>query len=323
MMSGFDTLDLRNIMWAEMEKRRLSPAPGDYRYQREANSHPLYGVTGAANLYAELGFDFGDLGARQAWCDRINAFQADDGTFHCVSGPEHAAAMAILALNILGGRPIRPVRNLAPKTSDKLSVWLNRMNWEGSTHKEFCSGVSTILASGFYDATWIETMRHNVEVRLDARTWVGAEEEAPWRVVSCIYHVLSGYDAAFLPYPQPALLWNRLTVLDYEHTRNNHQRTFCTDFDYAWLLRRLCHQMPEHFQEAHRRFNTVLDMMIAEWRDERERMLSATTHELYCQCIGWALYQNLIPERFTGPALQDTLNAPWLYRLHNPGWVTD
>jgi len=136
-----------------------------------------------------------------------------------------------------------------------------------------------------------------------------------------MYHVLSGYDAAFIPYPLPSLLWDRLSALRYEKTRNDYPRTFCTDFDYAWMLDRLRHQMPEHSADVHRRCNTLLDLMIAEWHEERERMLSATTHELYCQCIGWALYQRLLPERFTGPALQDTLNAPWLYRLPGPEWL--
>lgn len=322
--SHFDAGELRSVMRQELERRRLSVAPGDYAYKRESNDGPLYGVTGAANLYAELGFDFGSFADRQAWCDRINAFQTADGTFDCVSGPEHAAAMAILALNILGGRPARPVRHLAPMRAAELDAWLDRMDWVGSTHKEFCSGVSPILASGFYDAGWIETMRRNVEARLDParplQVW-SRPDDAPWRTISCIYHVLSGYDAAFLPYPQPGLIWDRLAALNYERTRNDQTRTACTDFDYAWVLSRLCHQLPERFVEAHRRCHAVLDKMIAEWRDERDRMLSATTHELYCQCIGWALYQSLLPERFAGPGLLDTLNAPWLYRLPAPEWV--
>lgn len=320
-----DTRDLRRVIGAELESRRISSAPGDYAYQREGNEHPLYGVTGAANLHAELGLHFGGMAERAAWCDRINAFQHQDGAFNSVSGPEHAAAMAILALNILGGQPARPVRHLAPTEPAALDAWLNRMDWDRSTHKEFCCGISPILASGFCDARWVETLRCNVESRIDPkhplRVWSGSKNDPPWRVISCMYHVLSGYDAAFIPYPMPSLLWDRLNSLDYEKTRNNGSRTSCTDFDYAWMLERLCYQMPERFTDVHRRCSAVLDLMIAEWHDDRERMLSATTHELYCQCIGWALYQRMLPERFAGPALQDTLNAPWLYRLPGPEWV--
>ncbi len=321
----FDTIELRRIMREELSSRRLSTAAGDYAYRRGGNEHPLYGVTGAANLYAELGFDFGGLEKRGEWCRRINAFQQQDGTFNCVSGPEHAAAMSILALNILGRHPARPVRHLAPVQAAALDAWLNRMDWSGSTHKEFCSAVSPILAGGLHDANWIETLRGNVESRLDPgrplRVWSGSEDDPAWRVISCMYHVLSGYDAAYIPYPRPAFLWDRLSVLNYEKTRNDQRRTFCTDFDYAWMLNRLGHQMPERFPEINRRCNLILDMMIAEWNEDRERMLGATTHELYCQCIGWALYQGMLPERFKGPALQDTLNAPWLYRLPGIEWV--
>lgn len=321
----FDTIELRSAMRTELERRRISSAPGDYSYKRESNDAPLYGVTGAANLYAELGFDFGGFEARQAWCDRINSFQNPDGAFDCVSGPEHAAAIAIAALNLLGGRPARPVRGLAPTRAAQLDAWLNRMDWAGGTHKEFWGGVSPILASGLYDEDWIATMRRNVEARLDparpTQIWSRPDDTAAWRVISCMYHVLSGYDPAFIPYPHQEMLWNRLAALDYENTRDEQTRTSCTDFDYAWVLSRLCRQLPERCVELDRRLNAVLDKMIREWSAERERMLSATTHELYCQCIGWALYQNLLPERFSGPGLLDTLNAPWLYRLPGPEWV--
>lgn len=324
-MATMDTTDLRRIIGRELESRRLSPAPGDYAYTRNGREHQLYGVIGAANLHAALGFDFGGLEARRAWCDRVNAFQEEDGTFTCVSGPEHGAAMAILALNILGGRPARPVRHLAPLDAAALPAWLNRMDWDRSTHKAFCCAVRPVLASGFCDAHWMETLRENVESRIHPerprQVWSGSDRDPPWRVISCLYHVLSGYDAAFIPYPMPALLWDRLSAIQYETTRNDHRRTACTDFDYAWMLTRLCHQMPEHFVDAHRRCHAVLDLMIGEWHDARDRMLSATTLELYCQCIGWAVYQRLLPGRFTGPALQDTLNAPWLYRLPGPEWV--
>lgn len=321
----FDTVELRRSMRTELERRRLSPAPGDYSYNRDNNDAPFYGVIGAVNLHAELGFDFGGPAERRAWIDRINSFQTADGSFDCVSGPEHAAAMAIIALNLLGGQPARPVRHLAPLRATELDAWLNRMNWTDSTHKEFWGAVSPILASGFGDAEWVTILCRNVGNRISPeqplQTWCRAGESKSKRVISCIYHVLSAFDAAFLPYPHPHLIWDRLAALDYERTRNDHIRTCCTDFDYAWVLYRLCHQLPGRFAEFHERCNAVLDRMITEWREDREGMLKATTHELYCQCIGWAVYQNILPERFSGPALMDTLNAPWLYRLPGPEFV--
>jgi hypothetical protein len=321
----FDTRELRPIILSELEQRRRSPAPGDYAYQRTGDAHLLYGVTGAANLYAEWGVDSGGWSARQAWCDRINAFQTPDGAYQCVSGPEHAAAMALAALNLLGGHPARPIRHLAPLRAGDLDGWLNRMDWAHGTHKEFCCGVSPLLASGLVDAEWIATLRCNVENRLDPAhpdsLWMPPGDLPPWRVISCLYHVLSGYDAGGMPYPCPDRIWDRLMALDYPKTRNADPRTYCTDFDYAWMLIQLCRQRPEGFADLLRCAAAVLDLMAAEWHEDRDRLLAGTTHELYCHGIGWAVYQALLPDRFAGPPLRDTLNAPWLYRLPGPEWV--
>lgn len=318
-------MELRRVLWEELQQRRLSDAPGDYAYQRDGNPAPMYGVTGAANLFAELGFDFGCFDNRQAWCDRINAFQQSDGTYNCVSGPEHAASMAILALNILGGHPARPVRHLAPLDPERLNDWLNLMDWTGTTHKEFCGAVGPVLASGFGDAAWLDVLRINVEERIDPeqplRIWSGCDTDPPWRVISCIYHVLCVYDAGALPYPYPALIWDRLMGLDYERTRNAYTRTACTDFDYLWTLYRLSHQLPDRFAALQQHAHKILDAIIAEWNEARDRILSFTTHELYCYCIGWAVCQHLLPDRFIGIPILDTLNAPWLMRLPGREWI--
>ncbi len=328
-MKRCDTRDLRRVLWMELQQRRRSGAPGDYAYQRDKSpdSAALYGVTGAANLYAQLGFDFGSFADRQGWCARINAFQQTDGTYNCVSGPQHAACMVILALNILGGRPTRPIRHLAPLRADRLDEWLNRMDWAGSTHKEFCSAVGPLLASGLCDAEWLTVLRRNVEARVDPsqpmRIWSDHDNDPPWRVISCLYHVVCAYDAGALPYPYPALIWHRLMALDYERTRDAFMRTACTDFDYTWMLYRLCHQLPGRFGAFQRHAHKILDAMITEWNDDRDRILSFTTHELYCYCIGWAVYQKLLPDRVTGLPLMDTLNAPWLMRLPGRQWLAD
>ncbi len=112
-----DICELKAKFFEELKCRKLSSKAGDYAYKRDNNDVPLYAITGAANIYAELGFDLGSINDRQEWAERINAFQHEDGYFDSPSGPEHAAASAIVGLNILGATPKYPVKNLAPVKS--------------------------------------------------------------------------------------------------------------------------------------------------------------------------------------------------------------
>jgi len=323
-MEPLDTRELRQVMAEEMEKRRLSAAPGDYGYMPGSRESQMYGVVGAAHLHAQLGLDFGSQADRAAWIERINSFQRDDGTFECVSGPEHGACAAITALNLLGGRPGRPVRGLAPRSAPALEAWLNGLNW-GGTHKDLCGGVAPVLASGFCGGDWVAAMRRNVEAHLaperPLETWCGGGDP-PSRVISCIYHVANAYDAAFVPYPRPQMLWDRLAGLEYDRKRDQLKRTICTDFDYGWLVERLACQLPERFAEGMGWLRSVAASMAAEWRTDRASLFArSSTHDLYCYGIGWAVYQRLSPGLFTGPGLLDTYNAPWLFRLPGREWV--
>lgn len=318
MASKISILEIVSALRQELDSRRRSNEPGDFSHHRERNDVPLYAVTGAANLYAQLGLWLGDLRQRQAWAGRINAFQQPDGAFQSPSGREHAAAMAIIALNLLGSAPARPVRHLAPTTSEKLDAWIKALNWS-STHKALGMGAAPILASGFYDGDWIRTLRRNVESRLSPdrplETWCTADA-APATVISCVYHVLESYDAGYLSYPQPQMLWDRLMGLQYDTRRNDLSRTICTDFDYAFLLERLCHQLPGRFPDFIRACGNVLEQRLAEWREQRERVFAeCSTHDLYCYVVGWAIFQRILPDQFEGPGLLDTLNAPWVFRL--------
>lgn len=310
--------EIRRVLWSELEQRRRSPAAGDYANNRGGKEAVLYGVTGAANLYAELGFDMGDFTSRRIWAERINAFQSPDGIFSSPSVPQHATAMAVEALNLLGGRPANPVRGLAPGRTEALPVWLESLDWSG-THKDFWGGAVVILASGLHDAGWIERLRELVENRFSTERfrplWCG-ENDPPARIISCIYHVLSAYDGAYLPYPWPEKLWARLMDLDYSRRRNEIARTICTDFDYIHLLYRLAHQMPDRFEKCLTECRLVFRHRREEWNDNREKILAgASTHDLYCYVIGWVLLQKILPDHFEGQGLYDTLNVPWVFRI--------
>ncbi|HNQ34770.1 MAG TPA: hypothetical protein PKN80_01755 [bacterium] len=321
-----DTGEIRRVLADELRARRLSSAPGDFTNRRSGNDVPLYGSTGAANLHFELGLWPGETEERRAWGDRINSFQSEAGSFVSPSGREHATATALAALSLLGTRPARPVGGLAPLDADRLPGWLAGLDWSG-THKDFWGGVTPVLASGLVDAGWREVLAREIGGRIDPRrpleVWC-AEAEEPWRVISCIYHVTSGFDAAWIPYPAPELIRERLFGLGYDRIRAGTKRTICTDFDYAVILDRLAHQRPEWFPEAHRLCRAVLADRVREWRENQDGLLArASTHDLFCYTVGWAVYQRLLPESFTGPALYDTLHAPWLYRLPDRSRLAD
>ncbi|MDD5596630.1 MAG: hypothetical protein PHV82_01715 [Victivallaceae bacterium] len=301
----------------ERDRRRFSKAAGDFSHKRDKTVSP-YGCTGAANIYAEMGFDFDGWECRRKWAERINSFQNADGSFISPSGTEHAAATAISALNLLGFSPGRPVRNLAPIRNEKLLDWLEKLDWKG-THKDFCSAVAPVLASWVCDADWLDSLRNYVDGLVSPEKplelWCSSDDP-PWRVISCIYHITSGYDAAFLPYPYPGLLWKRLIDLNYENLRDKVSRTICTDFDFIHILYRLVHQLPERFEEFLAICRVLFLKRYAEWFERREELFNeCSTHDLFCYLIGWAVLQRVIPEQFTGPCIYDTQNSPWLYRL--------
>ena len=46
------------------------------------------------------------------------------------------------------------------------------------------------------------------------------------------------------------MVYDRLVGLDYLSRRTQEPRTDCTDFDFAWLLWRLAHQLPDKMPEV-------------------------------------------------------------------------
>jgi hypothetical protein len=311
-------LKLKETLAAELETRRVSSGAGDFRHSRRGNEIPLYGVTGAANVHAILGIGMGGWRRKAEWAERINSFQRTDGSFTSPSGLEHAASMSILALNILGHEPSRPVKDLAPADSAKLLKWLKKLNWTG-THKDFCGGVIPVLASGLADEKWTETLKNHVSGRISpenpAAIWCSPEDE-PWRVISCVYHITSGLDAGLIPYPHPELIWESLRGLNYESVRDDVHRTACTDFDYIFVMGRLTRQLPGHFADYIRSCRAIFQKRLSEWTEKKERLFeNYSTHDLFCYLTGWALLQAELPELFTGPSMTDTQNAAWLYRL--------
>lgn len=145
-------------------------------------------------------------------------------------------------------------------------------------------------------------------------TWCAADAP-PWRVISCIYHVLSSFDAGRLPYPQPEMLFRRLLDLRWGEAGVDEQRTVGTDGDWALLLLNLCHVLPAAFPEAMAAILRVSARRVRDWHARHNAILSATTHHLWCYLWVTAVFQAAVRDHYTGGVAIDTLNNPAFYRL--------
>ena len=318
-MPDIEPLDIGQLKAAvvkKLERRRFAKGPGCYADTR-GGEETLYGLTGAANIYAALGLPLGDCSARHAWAQRILAHRKKDGSFDGGHGPGHALHMVLGALNILGEPIPEDLAPLAPTDPAKLPDWLDRHDWT-STHKEFCGQTIPLLAGGRISEKWRDVLAKEVGGRLNPdrplKTWCHAGEK-PWRVISSMYHVLSAFDVGRMPYPQPELLLRRLLALRWEDVNDDIRRTVCTDGDWALLLLHLRDQLPEQSERTMAAIRKVSARRIAAWRQSREAVLNDTTHNIYCYLWVTAVFQSCIRDHYRGAPIKDTLNAPELFRL--------
>jgi hypothetical protein len=311
-----DTGELRAAIRGELEGRRFAAEPGCFA-DRRGGGEALYGLTGAANIHAALGLPLGGRPEREGWARRILAHADEAGHFEGGSGPGHALHMVVAALNILGEPVPSGIGPLAPENAAELPAWLDRQDW-GSTHKEFCGQTIPLLASGRVSAEWTDVLVREVGGRLDParplKTWCRPDAPA-WRVISCVFHVLSAFDAGALPYPQPELLLGRFLDLGWEDAPDEEKRTVCTDGDWAWVLLRLRDQLPEQSERIVAAVRKVSARRVRAWHSDPEAVLSLRTHDLYCYLWSSAVFRSCARDHYRGGAVKDTLNEPALYRL--------
>lgn len=315
-MKRLDMAQLKQSMTAELERRRCMATAFSYSQQR-GGSEALYGLIGAVNVLDALGLPPGGRAARAAAAARILAWRGADGRFDGGSGPGHAVHMIVGALNLLGEPVPEDITPLAPTDPVELSAWLARHDWQ-STHKELCGQTIPLLASGRVGAEWIEVFVREISSRLSParplETWCAADAP-PWRVISCVFHVLSAFDAGRIPYPEPEWLTRQLLGLRWDEAPDGGQRTVCTDGDWAWLLLRLNEQVPGNAESAMKAIRRVSARRVRAWHDNREAVLGATTHELYCYLWSTAVFQGCVREQYAGGCVRDTFNDPALFRL--------
>ncbi len=134
-------------------------------------------------------------------------------------------------------------------------------------------------------------------------------------MISCIYHVLSAFDAGRLPYPQPERLLWRLLELRWDEVEDCQPRTFCTDGDWALLLLRLADCVPTAFPAVMAAIRRVSARRLRAWFDTetREAILTAGTHHLYCYLWVTAVFQSAVRDHYRGGFVRDTLNDPALF----------
>ncbi len=312
--------ELRQAMAAELSGRRCGSDGFGYAEQR-GGPETLYGITGAINVLAALGLPLGDRGLRRDAAVRILAYRNQDGTFRGSDGPGHALHMVVGALNLLGEPIPADIAPLAPTDPAALDAWIDGHDWS-STHKEFCGQTIPLLADGRVGDEWVESLQRGVEARLaperPLETWCAADAP-PWRVISCMYHILSAFDAGRIPYPQPEHLLRRLLDLRWDEAADSEPRTVCTDGDWALLLLRLADRVPTAFPEIMAAIRRVSARRLRAWTGTREAILATGTHHLYCYLWVTAVFQSAVRDHYRGGIVRDTLNDPTLFRLS--GWT--
>ena len=314
MSTVINTNELRERVVGELEKRRL--ATGSYR-DIPGEGETLYGILGAVNILAALGQPLGSYNERTQWAERILAYQLDDGSFESASGSAHALGSVLQGLNLLGAPIPEVLAPLAPLRPQELPAWLETLDWT-STHKALCGQTRPLLASGIVSCEWISVLKERVAARIDRNrpleTWCSAD--APrWKVISCIYHVLSPFDDGRVSYPHPRILIKRLLDLEWENVSDTERRTECTDGDWAAILLSLCNQLPEHFPDVMSRIRKVAERRVAEWNEQADAILQKPTFLLYCFLWGMGLFQQHIRDCFRGPYIWNTLDDPALFRM--------
>lgn len=315
-MQTLDIAELKAVMAAELEKRRCSGHPFSYAAGR-GGPEALYGLTGAVNVLEAIGRLPADASLRRRAAARILGWRRADGFFDGGSGPGHAAHMIIGAINMLGQPVPADIGPLAPLDPARLPGWLARHDWQ-STHKELCGQTIPLLAGERVGAEWRAVFSGEIAARLDParplETWCAAATPACF-VISCIFHVLSAFDAGRLPYPRPAMLAARLFDLNWEAAPDSEKRTFCTDGDWALLLLALARQEPSLAGRALSAVHLVSARRVRDWYRQREAILEASTHDLYCYLWSTAVFQDCVREHYPGGYLRDTFNDPALFRV--------
>ncbi len=316
-LTPLDIADLKQAVAAELAQRRCAGADPSFAEER-GGPEALYGLTGAVNIHAALGLPLGDRATRTRWAARILAYRDSDGHFTTGEGPGHALHMVLGALNLLGEPIPGDIGPLAPRDPGALEAWMEAHDWQ-STHKELCGQTIPLLASsGMVSRPWTARFTQRITERLpEARpleTWC-QPDDPPWRVISCLYHVLSAFDAGRLPYPKPEQLVRRLLDLHWEEAPDTERRTVCTDGDWAWLLLRLSEALPHHAEAALDAIRRVSVRRVQAWQTDCKPTLSRSTHHLYCYIWVTAVFQSCMRDHYTGGYLRDTLNDPALFRL--------
>ncbi len=293
----------------DIDELKRTPADDGLVVRLRADApETLYGLIGNVLGRDIRGLPLGDRDDRTRIAARILAYRNDAGHFEDQgSTPGHAVQMAIRALNVLGEPVPEDIGPLAPTDPTELADWLRRHDWK-STHKNLCGQTIPLLASGRVSAEWIEAFVRDIASRLSPErpleTWCAAGDP-PWKVISCMFHMLSAFDAGRLPYPQPDLLMGRLLDLRWEDVSDDVQRTECTDGDWCWLLLRLSEHAPQQAERALVAIRKVSARRVRAIREGRQDP----------QLIWTAVFQSAVREHYTGGFLRDNFNDPALYRF--------
>ncbi len=307
-MKTINTSDVASRVLSELEQRRC--ANGEFSYAGERDGkESLPGIAMAIRILAVLGAMPADREARSRGAAKIRSYCDADGHFiageGAEQGPAYAFGIACKALTALGAAiPDGIAAPRAPDDPAELMAWLDRHDWN-STHKNLCRHIKTEQGD---NREWTEVFCNTVASRLSPdrplETWCAADAP-PWKVISCIFHMLTLFDRLALPYAQPEMLFRRLLDLKWESVPDTVPRTICTDFDVLWLLIRFAElYFPASMETVVTSIRQISERRVREWNENPGQDLARrTTHEIWCFLISTDTFQFYARDHFTGGRL--------------------
>jgi hypothetical protein len=223
----------------------------------------------------------------------------------------HLTAKFILAMNLLGIPNLKSQINVG--VEDFKEYMEENIDWNG-TLKDFWGTVAVSFAKKGFDennAEVVEYLNKKFEVVFEQ-----ASKDQPRVMVSKLYHFIGALDFLNMEYPNPEKIIDFFLDLDYIDQRKTCERTVCTDFDLAYMLKNYALQSGYRVDEVQKLLKKLSLYVVNEWNDDIDLLKDFTTFHLFDFLVSTSVFQSISPELYTGPVIPDIYHNISLYRVN-------